>query len=128
MSWFYSQMVEWHALLAWCSVALFFSRGLLFQFGTPRLQELSQDARLMVLVFCVNTCLVVSGLSLWGSLNYNPLVQTWLGVKIVALIGYWACGHWALTQNRLHVLGYLIALLMLALAMVASYYPDLFGG
>lgn len=128
MPWFYSQMVEWHALLAWCSVALFFSRGLLFQFGTLRLQELSRDARLMVLVFGVNACLVVSGLSLWGSLGYNPINEPWLGVKMLALIGYWACGHWALTQNRLHVLGYLAALLMLALAMALSYNRDLIGG
>ena len=26
MTWFYTQMVQWHVLLAWCSVALFFTR------------------------------------------------------------------------------------------------------
>ncbi len=34
MPWFYTEMVQWHVLLAWCSVALFFTRGLLFQLGT----------------------------------------------------------------------------------------------
>jgi uncharacterized membrane protein SirB2 len=120
MSWFYTEMVQWHVLLAWSSIALFFVRGLLFQFGTPRLQELAKDARLMVLVFGVNACLVVTGLSLWGLLGYHPLRDWWLGVKFLALVGYAVCGHWAMTQQRLHLLGYLTALALLALAMDLS--------
>jgi uncharacterized membrane protein SirB2 len=120
VTWFYTQMLEWHVLLAWCSVAIFFTRGLLFQFGSPRLQEIAKDARLMVLVFGINACLVVSGLSLWGSLGYNPLRDWWLGVKLVALVGYVACGHWAMSQARLHLLGYLTAVALLALAMDLS--------
>ncbi|CAM4044957.1 SirB2 family protein [Roseateles saccharophilus] len=120
MDWFYSQMVQWHVLLAWCSVAIFFTRGLMFQFGTPALQEIAKDARLMVVVFGVNACLVVTGLSLWGSIGYNPLQDWWLGVKLVALVGYMACGHWAMSQDKLHLLGYLTALALLALAMDLS--------
>ncbi|MFG6489398.1 SirB2 family protein [Roseateles sp. BYS78W] len=128
MDWYYSQMVQWHVLLAWCSVGLFFTRGAMFQFGTPRLRDIAQDARLMVLVFGVNACLVVTGLSLWGSIGYNPLTDWWLGVKLVALIGYWSCGHWAMTQQRLHVLGYLTALALLALAMDLSINRQLLPG
>lgn len=120
MDWYYTQMVQWHVLLAWCSVGLFFTRGLLFQFGTPRLQEHARDARLMVVVFGVNACLVVTGLSLWGSIGYNPVRDWWLGVKLVALVGYMASGHWAMSQDRLHLLGYLTALALLALAMDLS--------
>ncbi len=120
MTWFYSQMVQWHVLLAWCSLGLFFTRGALFQFGTPRLQELAKDARLMVLVFGVNACLVVTGLSLWGSIGYNPVRDTWLGIKFVALVGYMVCGHWAMSQQRLHLLGYFTALALLLLAMDLS--------
>jgi len=120
MTWYYTQMVQWHVLLAWCSIALFFGRGLLFQFGTPGLQAIAKDARLLVLVFGVNACLVVTGLSLWGSIGYNPLRDWWLGAKFVALIGYAACGHWAMSQARLHLLGYLTALALLALAMDLS--------
>lgn len=120
MSWYYSQMVQWHVLLAWCSVALFFTRGLLFQFGTPQLQNIAKDPRLLVLVFGVNACLVVTGLSLWGSIGYNPVRDWWLGVKFLALIGYALCGHWAMSQTRLHLLGYLTALALLALAMDLS--------
>lgn len=120
MTWFYSQMVDWHVLLAWCSVAIFFTRGLMFQFGPPRLQEIAKDARLLVLVFGVNACLVVTGLSLWGSIGYNPVRDWWLGIKLVALVGYMICGHWAMSQARLHILGYLTALALLALAMDLS--------
>ncbi len=122
MSWFYTQMVQWHVLLAWCSVVLFFSRGLLFQFGPPRVQEWAKDARLMVLVFGVNACLAVTGLSLWVSIGYDPLRDTWLGIKLLALVGYMACGHWAMTQARLHLAAYVGALAMLALAMSLSIY------
>ena len=120
MTWFYSQMVQWHVLLAWCSVGLFFTRGLMFQFGTPQLQGVAKDARLLVLVFGVNACLVVTGLSLWASLGYHPIRNGWLGVKLLALIGYAVCGHWAMSQARLHLLGYLTALALLALAMDLS--------
>ncbi len=120
MPWFYSQMVQWHVLLAWCSAGLFFLRGLLFQFGTPKLQAIAKDARLLVLVFGVNACLVVTGLSLWGSIGYNPMRHWWLGLKLIALVGYLICGHWAMSQARLHLLGYLTALALLALAMDLS--------
>jgi uncharacterized membrane protein SirB2 len=120
MTWFYVQMVEVHVVLAWCSVTLFFLRGAAAQFGTPAMQALARDARLMVLVFGVNTLMIVSGLSLWSNLAFNPLRDTWLGVKLVALVGYAVCGHWALSQARLHLLGYLTALALLALAMDMS--------
>ncbi|MFN3860751.1 MAG: SirB2 family protein [Roseateles sp.] len=127
MTWFYTEMIQWHVLLAWSSVALFFGRGLLFQFGTPRLQDIARDPRLMVLVFGVNTCLVVTGLSLWSLIGYHPLREVWLGVKLLALIGYAVCGHWALTRTRLHVLGYLTALALLALAMDLSFSRSFLG-
>ncbi|WP_457421616.1 SirB2 family protein [Roseateles sp. P5_E7] len=120
MTWFYTQMVQWHVLLAWCSVALFFMRGLVFQFGTPRAHEIAKDARLLVLVFGVNACLVVTGLSLWGAIGYSPVRDWWLGVKLIALIGYVVCGHWAMSRASLHLLGYVTALALLALAMDLS--------
>lgn len=120
MSWYYTQMVQWHAALAWCSVVLFFARGLLYQLGTPQLQALARDARVLVLVFGINACLVVSGLSLWALLGYHPVRQPWLGIKLLALVGYVVCGHWAMSQARLHLLGYLTAVALLALAMDQS--------
>lgn len=121
-------MIEWHVLLAWCSVGLFFTRGLLFQFGTPRLQDAAKDARLLVVVFGVNACLVMTGLSLWGSIGYHPVRDSWLGIKLIALVGYMLCGRWAMSQGRLHLLGYLAALLLLALAMYLSFNRALLPG
>jgi uncharacterized membrane protein SirB2 len=120
VTWYYSQMVQWHVLLAWCSVGLFFTRGAMFQFGTPGLQGLAKDARLMVLVFGVNACLVVTGLSLWGAIGYSLTRDWWLAVKLVALVGYAITGHWAMSQQRLHLLGYFTALALLVLAMDLS--------
>ena len=128
MTWFYTPMVEWHVLLAWCSVGLFFTRGLLFQFGTPRLQEAAKDARLLVVVFGVNACLVMTGLSLWGSIGYHPVRDSWLGIKLIALVGYMLCAHWAMSQARLHLLSYLAALLLLALVMYLSFNRALLPG
>jgi uncharacterized membrane protein SirB2 len=127
MTWFYTEMVQWHVLLAWCSVALFFTRGLLFQLGTPRLQEIAKDARLLAVVLGVNVCLVVSGLSLWGAIGYHPIRHEWLGIKLLALVGYAICGHWAMSQARLHLLGYLTALALLALAMDLSFTRSFLG-
>lgn len=127
MTWFYGGMVQWHVLLAWCSVGIFFVRGLLFQFGTPQLQAIAKDARLMVLVFGVNACLVVSGLSLWGAIGHHPIRNWWLGVKLLALVGCAVCGHWAMSQQRLHLLGYLTALALLALAMDLSFNRSFLG-
>ena len=120
MAWFYTEMVQWHVLLAWCSVALFFTRGLMVQFGSAQLQAIARDVRLQVLVFGINACLVVTGLSLWGSIGYHPWSDWWLGVKLAALVGYAVCSHWALSQASLHLLGYLTALALLALAMDLS--------
>jgi uncharacterized membrane protein SirB2 len=120
MSWYYTQMVQWHAALAWCSVVLFFIRGLLYQLGTPQMQALARDARVLVLVFGINACLVVSGLSLWALLSYHPVREAWLGIKLLALVGYVVCGHWAMSQARMHLLGYLTAVALLALAMDQS--------
>ncbi len=116
----FHELVQWHALLAWVSIALFFLRGAVCQFGTLRVQVLARDARLVVLSVGINACLVVSGLSLWSSMGYHPLRDGWLGIKLIALIGYAGCGHWAMSRDRLHLLGYLTALALLALAMDLS--------
>jgi uncharacterized membrane protein SirB2 len=128
MTWFYTQMVASHVLLAWCSVTLFVARGLLLQFATPRLQRVAKDERLLVLVFGVNACLIATGLSLWGAIGYHPLDHDWLGAKLLALLGYVICAHWALRRARLHLIGYLTALALLAVAMDLSIHRQLLPG
>jgi uncharacterized membrane protein SirB2 len=113
-------LVRWHVLLAWCSIGLFLLRGGMVQFGTPSLQAFALNARVQMLVFAVNAFLLITGLSLWGSLAYNPMRDTWLAIKLMALIGYVVCGHWAMRRAPMHVLGYLTAIALLALAMDLS--------
>lgn len=116
MSWFYSQMQDMHILLAWCSVALFLVRGLALQFKA----EWPLDVRLRALVFGVNFLLVIAGLSLWGSLNYNPMVHTWLLAKFIAIAAYMACVHWAMGRGEFSLLAYLAGLLLLGYVMAVA--------
>ena len=116
MDWFYSQMVFIHSLLAWCSLTLFLIRGLAFQFGA----EWSMDVRLRAVVFGVDTMLTVCGLSLWGSIGYSLTRDTWLTAKLLALVGYTVCAHWAMGRGEFRLLGYLLALLQLAYMMGVS--------
>ena len=121
MTWYYTQMVQWHVLLAWCSVALFFTRGLVFQFGTPRAQEIAKDARLLVLVFSVNACLARHGPEPVGRHRLSPHPRQLAGLQARGTGGLHVfCGHWAMSEARLHLLGYLTALALLGLAMDVS--------
>ncbi len=121
MDWFYTQMVDWHAKMAWASAVLFLSRGLIWQFGTPTAQRWAKDSRLLVLAFGFNTLLAISGLSLWVNLHYSLLRDTWLLIKLIAICGYFAAAHWSLGLGRFHQAGYVIALLLLILVMALSY-------
>ena len=120
MDWFYSQMVTWHVYMAWASFGLFLVRGLIWQIGAPWSEAISKDGRLLVLAFGVNTLLIVSGLSLWVNLHYNLFRTPWLMIKLIALIGYFAFGHWSMGQGRFHQAGYVMALGCMALMLAVS--------
>lgn len=116
MDWFYTQMVQMHTILAWCSVALFFSRGLAFQLGA----EWAGSSMGNLVAFGVNMLMVVSGLSLWALLHFNPLRDDWLLCKLLAVTAYGLCAHWSMSEGRISLPGYLGALVMLAYAMAVS--------
>ncbi|MBV8605613.1 MAG: SirB2 family protein [Pelomonas sp.] len=120
MAWFYTQMVDWHRGLAWFSFALFLVRGLLHQLDRPWAERIATDGRLLLLALGANVTLLVSGLSLTIALHYDWLRAPWLMVKLVALIGYFGFGHWGMGEGRFHILGYLLALLMMAIMLAAS--------
>lgn len=120
MSWFYSQMQQMHTLLAWSSVVLFLLRGLALQFKA----EWPLDMRLRALVFGVNFLLVIAGISLWGSLNYNPMVHTWLLAKFIAIAVYVACVHWAMGRDEFSALAYVGGLLALGYVMAVALTRD----
>jgi len=120
MDWFYTQMRDAHAWLAWFSVSLFLVRGLFLQFGA----QWPLDVRLSVLVFGCDTLLTVSGLSLWVLMHFSLTADPWLATKLLALAGYTACAYWAMGRGEYRVMGYLAALLMLAYMMAVSYARD----
>lgn len=111
------QMSEIHVLLAWCSVALFLVRGLAFQLGG----QWALDSRLSVLVFGIDLLMTITGLSLWALLALNPFLRdSWLLVKLIALVAYTVCAHWAMGRGEFRSLGYLLALLSLAYMLACS--------
>jgi uncharacterized membrane protein SirB2 len=116
MDWFYTQMVQMHAILGWCVLGLFLARGLGAQLG----MQWPFDARLRPLIFGAHFLLAISGLSLWNLLGYDPRYHPWLAAKLIALAAYYAIGHWALTPNRFSLPAYLAALLLLAYVMGVS--------
>lgn len=116
MDWFYLPMVEMHALLGWCSVALFALRGLAHQFGAVWVM----DERLRTIVFSSHVLIVVSGLSLWGALLHDPRTEPWMIAKFIALAVYFATGHWALGRSEFRVVEYLVALLALGYVVAVS--------
>jgi len=120
VAWFYTQMVDWHRGLAWFSFGLFLVRGLLHQLEQPWAERIATDGRLLILAFGSNCVLVVSGLSLWIALHYDLMRSPWLAIKLLALVGYFAFGHWGMGQGRFHLLGYLLALLMMAVMLAVS--------
>ncbi|MDC8787042.1 SirB2 family protein [Roseateles koreensis] len=117
MDWFSDGMRQTHVALAWFSVLLFLVRGLAVQFGA----NWPLDSRFSVLVFCADTLLTVTGLSLWVLLYYSPLRDAWLALKLLALVGYTACAYLAMGKGEFRSLAYLYALLMLAYMMGVSY-------
>ncbi len=126
MDWFYSQMFDWHVGMAWTSFGLFLVRGLIWQIGAPWSEALSKDGRVLVIVFGVNTLLVVSGLSLWVNLHYDLLRTPWLAVKLLALVGYFGFGHWSMGQGRFHQIGYVLALACMGIMMMVSMSRQVF--
>ncbi|QPF74835.1 SirB2 family protein [Roseateles sp. DAIF2] len=118
MDWFYTQMLELHRILAWCSVLMFSVRGLAFQAGAT---GWATDSRGGLIAFAINLLMVVSGLSLWVLLHFDPLRDDWLLAKLIAVCGYGACAHWSMREDRISLPVYLAALLLLAYVMAISY-------
>ncbi len=111
------QMGQIHVLLAWFSVAMFFFRGLAFQFGATW----ALDDRLRTLVFGIDFLLTITGLSLWALQYLNPFLRDgWLLAKLLALVAYTVCAHMAMGRNKFHVPAYIASLLLLAYMMGVS--------
>lgn len=85
-----------HVTLVALSLALFCARGIgvLLHQAWP----LGRVPRIGSVL--IDTTLLATGATLWFLLGLNPLVQTWLGVKLLLLLAYIVLGSIALRRGR----------------------------
>ncbi|MDM4765942.1 SirB2 family protein [Pelomonas sp. SE-A7] len=117
MDWFYPQILKIHVVMAWVTLGLFIVRGLAYQLGYGA----AKDGAMMLIAFGANTLMIITGLSLWGSLYYSIPRDGWLLGKLIALLAYFAASHLAFSLNPQRALGYGAGVLALAYAMAAAY-------
>lgn len=111
------QMAQMHALLGWAALALFLLRGVAaFQFG----KRWAMDVRVRVVVFSVHFLLVMTGLSLWALRYDDPTRQSWFAAKLIGVIAFAGCAHWAMGNERFRLDGYLAGLLVLTYVALVS--------
>ena len=96
-------LVEHYASLRHAHIGFVVASGLLFAlraaatFGGAR-WPLGLPAR--AASWIVDTGLLSAGALLWATLQINPLVQTWLGTKLLLLLVYVGLGTMALRRAR----------------------------
>jgi uncharacterized membrane protein SirB2 len=113
VSWAYPAARQAHLGLVSVSVGLFILRGLgTLMGGRWPMRPFVKRASMFI-----DTGLLAAGAILWALLQLNPLVNTWLGVKLVLLVVYIVLGSYALKRgaNRRKKALYFVA----ALACVA---------
>jgi len=93
---FYPTIKNFHILFAGLSIALFILRG-----GFSVLASKPLTHRVWkILPHIVDTCLLGLGIWLAVILQLNPLHVSWLGVKLVCVIGYIVLGVLAFRLQR----------------------------
>ena len=116
MDWFYGGMVQAHGTFAWFIAAIFAVRGAAALFGA----KWHMDLRLLAVIFLAYGSIAFTGLSLWVLMHHDPLRDGWFAGKLIALVVYGVCAHWAVGNGRYRAIGYVVGLLMLAYILGAS--------
>jgi uncharacterized membrane protein SirB2 len=116
MDWFYGGMVQAHGTFAWFIAAVFAVRGAAALFGA----KWHMDLRLLAVIFLAYGSIAFTGLSLWVLMHHDPLRDGWFAGKLIALVVYGVCAHWAVGNGRYRAIGYVVGLLMLAYILGAS--------
>jgi len=115
--WLYPALLHLHRACVSASIALFVARGL----GVAALHAWPMQAFWRWLsVVAIDVPLLVSGASLWALLNYHPMQQQWLGIKLALLVVYIVLGSYALKRGRTRAqrMLFFIAALGVVLSMV----------
>jgi uncharacterized membrane protein SirB2 len=113
-----------HILLAALSVSGFVARG----YGLVRGAAWLDAAAVRASARVVDAVLIISGLILALGLTVNPLVQTWLGWKLIAIVIYVALGVVALRVGRrnlpLGAFAFMLALLAFTYVVATAVTKD----
>ena len=65
----------------------------------------------------IDVLLMAAGLSLWGLLQFNPVSDAWLGVKLILLLVYIVLGSYGLKRASTHRARMLFSALALGCAL-----------
>ena len=124
--WLYPLLLQLHHVTVGSSIALFAARGAatLAGQGWPMLRAW----RLASVV--IDTVLLAAGASMWFMAGYHPLVQTWLGVKLLLLLLYIVLGSIALKRGRtrpVKAVAYVLALCVVLTMVTIALARDPWG-
>lgn len=114
--WLYPALLHLHRACVAASIALFLARGT----GVSLLHLWPMRPLSRYLSVAIDVVLLSTGAGLWTLLNYNPMQQTWLGVKLGLLVIYIVLGSLALKRGRtrMHRFVFFMAALAVVLSMV----------
>lgn len=90
----YSALLTLHLVSVVASITLFIVRGIGVQYG--KLWPMSRATRQTSVA--IDMVLLGAGLSLWILAEHNPLVEPWLGVKLILIVLYIVIGSFALKR------------------------------
>ena len=118
---YYPQIKLLHMSLAAASGAGFALRGAAGLAGAA--WPLARGARMASMV--IDSALLAAGATLWAVLGLNPLVQHWLGVKLLAIVLYIVLGALALKRaptRRARAACYVLALAVFAFVASVAWH------
>jgi len=111
--WLYGFILTTHIVAVTLSVSLFAARGL----GVALRHTWPMDKFWRWTSVWIDVVLMAAGLSLWGLLQFNPLRDHWLGVKLVLLLVYIVLGSYGLKRAKTHRGRVLFSILALGCAL-----------
>src|SRR5690554_2588427 len=90
--WLYPSLLASHQIAVTLSIMLFVARGL----GVQLAATWPMRRAIRRLSIQIDIVLLTAGVSLWILMQYNPVVHSWLGVKLLLLVLYIVLGSFAL--------------------------------
>ena len=111
--WLYGFTLTTHITAVTLSVSLFAARGL----GVALRQTWPMQKFWRWTSVWIDVVLMAAGLSLWGMLQFNPIRDEWLGVKLILLLVYIVLGSYGLKRAKTYRGRVLFSILALGCAL-----------